>query len=562
MPVLKENQQFERYRITRWLGNGLSGVSYEATDTLLQRKVTLKLIHPWAMLPESARRQFYREMQDISLLNHAYLAPILDYGEIDGSLYIVRRYVSSGSLLSNEGRLWFKPPFEVADAIRYGYQLAQALDYIHQHGYLHGGFTFTNILVLRGANIDHEPGYAPFLLADIGLANFVRRFGQPLIPLLPITAAPEQSGKSVTPASDQFSLAVLLYFWLAGRPPYLGAPDEVEHLKLTESFPPLSSLNSQVTLEQETVLRRALRVYPDERYPSVLAFAEALLTTLTPPSHAAVSVPDYASQFEPISQLEPIPQTDPALFPEVKQITPLESEAASEFDLISESEPSSQDEERPILEFEQVPHTDPTFTFEEALELLHQPDPEPLPAPVSLPDSLPQPDPEPLPTSALEPLPQPAPDIFQALPDAEPVPDPLPQPETTEAEAPAELEAFPQQEAEETEAAQPSATPRLLISLRGNGEPYEFLLEREETLLGHAGSDDVLLDQDAATSRHHALLKHEENRYVIYDQSSTNGVFVNDQKLANSTGCILSDGDHITIGNYELIFCSRLKVLS
>src|SRR5712692_1989084 len=334
MPMLEESQKFERYRITRWLGNGISGESYEAIDTMLQRKVTLKLIHPWTTLPDSARRQFFRELQGISLLNHVYLAPILDYGELDGRLYVVRRYVSSGSLLSNEGRLWFKPPFEVADAIQYAYQLAQALEYIHEQGYLHGALTLTNILVLRGANIDHEAGFAPFLLAEIGLANFVRRFGQPLMPLLPITAAPEQLGKRVTPASDQFALAVLLYFWLAGRPPYLGTPEEIEQQKLSEHFPPLSSLNSHITSEQEMVLHRALSVYPDERYPSVLAFAEALIATLASPSRGFVTLSAAKGLPEAIFKPEAIPETDPALFSEVEMAAysdlPLSFEERSE----------------------------------------------------------------------------------------------------------------------------------------------------------------------------------------------------------------------------------------
>src|SRR6202790_5795213 len=106
MPTLQENQQFERYRINRWLGNGVSGESYEATDMILQRKVTLKLIHPWTPLPESARRQFFREMQGISQLHHPYLASVLDYGELDHRLYLVCRLLLEKTILSGEGRLW------------------------------------------------------------------------------------------------------------------------------------------------------------------------------------------------------------------------------------------------------------------------------------------------------------------------------------------------------------------------------------------------------------------------------------------------------------------------
>src|SRR5256714_6816828 len=432
------------------------------------------------ILPDAARRQFFREMQGISLLNHPYLAAVLDYGEIDGRLYVVRRYVTSGSLLSSDGRLWFQPPFSISDAIHYGYQLAQALEYIHKHGCLHGTLTLSNSLVLRVPNVDGEPGFAPFPLSDFGLANFVRRFGQPQAQLLPITSAPEQLGKRVTPASDQFALAVILYVWLAGRPPYLGSPEEITHLKLTETIVPLSSFNSHVTFEQESILRRALAVYPEERYSSILAFADALVATLIPPSQE-VPQPDLASQPAP----EPLPQ------------------------------------------------------------------PTPVPLPQPPPETLPEPAPEPLPEPAPEPLPQPAPDVYQPIPQPAAEPASTPQPETPGSSEP---QSSQPEEALELATPQPGISPRLIISLPGNAETYEFVLEREETTIGRAGSDDVLFDQDESTSRHHALLKHEDDHYVLYDQRSANGVFVNGQKLADDTGYILADGDQISIGIYELVF--------
>src|SRR5258708_40172026 len=131
-----------------------------------------------------------------------------------------------------------------------------------------------------------ELNFGPFLIGDVGLSDFIRRFGQPQIQLLPITAAPEQSKKRAVAASDQFALAALLYFWLAGRPPYLGSPEEIEQLKLSESLTPLTSLNHHVTLEQEDILYRALAAQPEDRYPSMLAFADALVASLTAPSYS------------------------------------------------------------------------------------------------------------------------------------------------------------------------------------------------------------------------------------------------------------------------------------
>jgi pSer/pThr/pTyr-binding forkhead associated (FHA) protein len=95
---------------------------------------------------------------------------------------------------------------------------------------------------------------------------------------------------------------------------------------------------------------------------------------------------------------------------------------------------------------------------------------------------------------------------------------------------------------------------RFVITSPYTPRPVEIVRGGDEITLGRAGSCDILLDYDTLTSRHHALLKREGEHFVIYDQHSISGVIVNGQKLADDAGQILSDGDHIRIGNYELIF--------
>ncbi|MBA2287943.1 MAG: FHA domain-containing protein, partial [Ktedonobacteraceae bacterium] len=626
--------------------------SYEAEDAMLSRQVVLKLIHPWSPLADSARRQFFREMQGISMLNHPSLAAVLDYGEMHGQLYIARRYLSSGSLLSNEGRLWFRPPLGIAESIQYGQQLAQGLDHIHTLGYLHGSLTFSNILVVRGPGPVQEPGYAPFLLADIGLANYVRRFGRPPATPLPITAAPEQIGKRVTPASDQFALAVVLYFWITGRPPYFGSPEEVEQLKLTETMTSLISLNPKVTMEQEGIIRRALSVYPDERYPSIRAFADALLATLRPKpaltplselsmppqstrapepvlelestsnsepilapnsvpvSEPPVSEPDVQLEFQPAVEAEPafasdslsMPQAEPetGLQPEVSGPEAIPVNAVSQQAQPVETSPAAQEELIALTFIEAVPAdsmVQAPLQVNAATDDSSGPELVPTPEPIPLPDPHPNPGPTPIPTPppapetipgpTPEPVPPPAPEPLSVPPPAAPVPipDPLtpipmpipappqpaelpasegsipttPAPQAYEQDTPAKL---PTSEADMSatpvpqayEQAMPAFMPvRLVISPPSAEEPYEYIVEQDEVTLGRAGSSDVLLEQDTLTSRHHALLKREEGGYMVYDRRSANGVFVNGQPVPES-GYMLADGDHISIGNYELIF--------
>ncbi|HKV59545.1 MAG TPA: FHA domain-containing protein [Ktedonobacteraceae bacterium] len=624
MPTLEPGHVFERYRVIRWLGSGVSGESYEAEDAMLMRKVTLKLIQPQSMLPDSARRQFFRELQGTSALNHPYLAPILDYGELNGRLYIARKFVMSGSLLGTEGRLWYRPPLNESDAIHYAHQLAQVLHYIHSRGYLHGAVTFSNILLMRGPNLNNEPDYAPFLLADVGLANFARRFGREQQSPLPITAAPEQLDKRITPASDQFALAVLLYFWLAGRPPYLGTPEEIEHLKLTETVTPLTSLNSRITLAQSGILLRALSVYPEDRYPSTLAFADALLKTL-PPVIPIIPKTEPA-RFDGLTIPSPVPtasesvqaaderEQEPVLaasstseeatqtardFDREPYVTPVLPDD-TELVVVDEQQESPTDEPTPAAQFSVIPETDPIIVFEpESITVLEpeeiittageDEDQHHIPEAVSEADAIDtvihseqeQPNiPETVETEMEQvtnepemPLEQPAhADVVLPAPELQEV-----QPEQINgAEAnsnghyssPDVQESVPEFNhvennnakqpvpAQQTQTATPARIARVIITSPYEDQPYEVKLEGDEFTIGRAGSSSILLDQDNLTSRHHALLKHEGNRYLLFDMRSGNGVFVNGQKIHVESEYELLDGDHISIGNYELIFRS------
>lgn len=435
MPTLEIDQRFERYRIIQWLGSGVSGESYEAEDTMLHRKVALKLIHPNLTLPDAARRQFFREMQGVSILNHPYLAQVLDYGEFDGKLYVARRFVSDGSLLSKNGRSWFKAPLDISDAVHYGHQLAQALQYIHNRGQIHGAITLSNILILDKPTSENTYDISPFLLVDASLTNFVRNISIKNSAPLPITAAPEQLYKRTIPASDQFSLAALLYFWLTGHPPFIGSSEEIEQLKLTETITPLSSFKSNISIEQDEVVLRALSVSSEDRYPSVQAFADTLLATLSP-TIQPIFAPEATNQIM-LDQLDISDQT-PSLSAKI---------------------------------------------------------------------------------------------IYEVIPNIE-----------SEAEI------------QHLQVQNTTITAHLIIFSPYVNEPYIVELYKDEMTIGRAGSSDILLDRDDLASRHHAMLKRENNRYLIFDRRSANGVQVNGLPIQSNKGYPLVDGDHIKLGNYELTF--------
>jgi serine/threonine protein kinase len=466
---LDVGQRFDRYQVIRPLGNGISGESYEALDTLLQRTVTLKLIHPWTTLSDAIRRQFFRELQNMSLLNHSTLASILDYGDVDGQLYMARKYTSFGSLLSTQGRSWFSPPLPLEQAIRYTIQLAQALQYLHANRFLHGALTFSNLLVQSNPLEQNSSTAMPLLLADAGTAHFVRRYGHPFITLLPITAAPEQFSKRTVPASDQYALAIILYYWLAGRPPFLGTPDEIEQQKRSGSTLPLSNLNPHVTPTIVYVIQRALRASIEERYPSLQAFAEALHNAYQPllygETNPSIPTPttkqetfkgphtpipailenqsSHAINQQEASLIEAFSTLTAFIEPPVQPIKQTSTEPTSPSILaamLSSLLPPTDTQEVPTAPT--TPET-PTIPVQPEQAPLPEPNPDPIkPEPTPIPEPTPtpaqpeplptpQPEPEPLPTP--EPLPQPVPDVPQPLPEPTPAPNPLPEiiPETT-----------------------------------------------------------------------------------------------------------------------------------
>src|SRR5258708_23648691 len=99
--------------------------------------------------------------------------------------------------------------------------------------------------------------------------------------------------------------------------------------------------------------------------------------------------------------------------------------------------------------------------------------------------------------------------------------------------------------------------PAKLILRAENGEVLqEYPLEKPEIAIGRAPNSDVLLSKDKLTSRRHATVRYEDNKYVLYDERSANGTFVNGQQLEEMTPYVLQDGDHVGIGEHELVFNS------
>lgn len=248
--------------------------------------VAIKVLRPPAAATHASqatfRARFRREAAAATALRHDAILPVLSYGEDDdGLLYMIQPLMCGGSLASRTAA----GPLSLAEAAACAHRLADALDYAHAHGFVHRDVKPSNVL------LDAE-GRA--YLADFGIARAYDPTGSGLsladeddsltrltttgeIIGTPAYMSPEQfSGQPAGPASDVYSLGVLLYLLVTGQLPFAAdTPMAIgmRHLHDTPVSPRL--LRSELPIPAAAAILRALAKSPAERFASAGAFAEA-----------------------------------------------------------------------------------------------------------------------------------------------------------------------------------------------------------------------------------------------------------------------------------------------
>jgi len=217
-------EMFGRYRIDARVGEGAMADVFRAHDTSIERVVAIKVLKPEFRSNAEIARRFLRESKAAGNLSHANIATIYDVGEADGVPYIAMEYVEGRPLdeiLKEQGRM----PCDRVLAI--GVQLAGALGYAHRQGVVHRDVKPSNILLA-------DKGQTPKLL-DFGIARMAEpdaeaaerravatQVGQVIG--TPRYMSPEQAlGLPVDHRSDLFSLGVVLYEMVTGKPAFSGA---------------------------------------------------------------------------------------------------------------------------------------------------------------------------------------------------------------------------------------------------------------------------------------------------------------------------------------------------
>jgi WD40 repeat protein len=257
-----------RFELKQRLGAGAFGEVHRAFDPQMQREVALKL--PLPGTSAAALERFLREARAAAGLCHPHIVPVFDAGEEDGRHYIASEFVAGKSLAA----LIDDKPLEPRQAAQLVRSLAEALAYAHRAGIVHRDVKSLNVLV-------DEQG-EPHLL-DFGLAHIAETLEQMTsegaILGTPAYMAPEQArgqqGKPL-PASDQYSLGVVLYELLTGRTPFEGPPAVVLTLVLNRDPEPPRKRNPRVPRALETICLKAMAKEPGRRYADCAALADDL----------------------------------------------------------------------------------------------------------------------------------------------------------------------------------------------------------------------------------------------------------------------------------------------
>ncbi|MET9487840.1 serine/threonine-protein kinase [Nocardia sp. NPDC006630] len=276
--------RFGPYRLDRLIGRGGMGEVYQAYDTVKDRTVAIKVLPERLAQDPVYRQRFQRESHAAARLREAHVIPIHDYGEIDGHLYIDMRLVDGDSLralLRNAG------PSSPERSVALVEQIAAALDAAHADGLLHRDIKPDNIL------LTHD-GFA--YLVDFGIAQSVTdpsltRDGSAVGSFYYM--APERFGsRELTPTTDVYALACVLFECLTGSRPFTGDTDaQIMRAHLFDPIPQPSRVRSTVPATFNPVIARGLAKNPAERYLSAGELATAARSALEPTGSAAATVP-------------------------------------------------------------------------------------------------------------------------------------------------------------------------------------------------------------------------------------------------------------------------------
>ncbi|HVB60079.1 MAG TPA: serine/threonine-protein kinase [Ktedonobacteraceae bacterium] len=298
-------QRFGNYRLVRRLGGGgFADVYLGQHVRITTQQAAIKILH----LTDVDESQFQQEAERTASLRHPHIVRVYDFDIQQGTPFLVLDYAPNGSLASkHKGQ-----QLSLDTIVQYLKQIAPALQYAHDNNLIHRDIKPDNILVgSQGELLVSDFGIA--VIAKTGRTSIQSTYN---IGGTPYYMAPEMFRGKPEKASDQYSLGIMVYTWLCGRPPFIEG--DFIQLGFQHTAEPVPLLHEQVPIispQVEQVVMRALAKSVPDRFPSVQAFADAL--------EAA-----YGQPASPVNRVASIPATVfVANMPVVKSVIPSKGSA-------------------------------------------------------------------------------------------------------------------------------------------------------------------------------------------------------------------------------------------
>ena len=259
-----------RFELEELVGEGGMSSVYRAYDSVLERRVAVKILHEhYSSDPEYVER-FRREARAIARLSHPNVVTVIDRGEWRGRQYIVFEHVAGENLKAIVAR---EGPLTVHDALELSIQVGRALAFAHELGIVHRDVKPHNVLVDAGGTAKvTDFGIARALDVDDALTQTGTVLGTGLY------ISPEQArGERGDERSDQYSFGVVMYELLTGDVPYRG--DTLMAVAMRHARDPVPHVREkrpEVPARVDAVVARTMAKQPSDRYPSLEAVVEAL----------------------------------------------------------------------------------------------------------------------------------------------------------------------------------------------------------------------------------------------------------------------------------------------